>query len=89
MKQTLNNYTKCEIKKGDNVKVITGDEKGKEGMIAKFDRQAGKVKIAGLNMKHHFIKAKDDPEKVGGIKQAEGWIHISNVKLIDKKKKRK
>lgn len=75
---------KYKIKKGDTVKVITGDSKGQQGTVLTIDREKGRVLIEGVNKvsKHARPDAKN-PQ--GGIVQKEAYIHISNVMLVDGK----
>ena len=73
-----------EIKKGIQVKVIVGKDKGKTGEILEIDRKLNKVKIKSINMiKKHLKPTK---ENKGGIISKESFIHQSNVKNIDQKK---
>ncbi len=75
------------IKKGTQVKVITGKDKGKTGEILEINRRLGKIKIKSVNMiKRH---TKPTKENKGGIISKEGFIHHSNIKNIDTKKKEK
>lgn len=69
------------VKKGDNVMIITGKDKAKSGTIIKVDPEANKVVIEGLNMVSKCIKAKSAQEK-GGIVKQNGSIDASNVMLI-------
>ena len=70
------------IKKGEQVKIITGKDKGKTGEILEIDRRLKRVKIKAINMiKKHLKPTK---ENKGGIISKENFIHISNVKNIDK-----
>ena len=74
-----------EIKKGIQVKVIVGKDKGKTGEILEIDRKLNKVKIKSINMiKKHLKPTK---ENKGGIISKESFIHQSNIKNIDKIKK--
>ena len=69
------------IKKGNQVKIITGKDKGKTGEILEIDRSANRVKIKSINMiKKHLKPTK---ENKGGIISKENFIHISNIKSID------
>ncbi|MER1987927.1 MAG: 50S ribosomal protein L24 [Solibacillus sp.] len=72
------------VKKGDKVKVITGKDKGKEGVIlAAFPKQ-DRVLVEGVNIVKKHIKPNQlNPQ--GGIVTQEAAIHISNVMLIDPK----
>ena len=70
------------IKKGTQVKVMTGKDKGKTGEILEIDRKNQRVKIKTINMiKKHLKPTK---ENKGGIITKENFIHISNIKNIDK-----
>ena len=72
------------LKKGIQVKVISGKDKGKTGEILEIDRKLNKIKIKSINMiKKHLKPTK---ENKGGIISKESFIHQSNVKNIDNKK---
>ena len=73
---------KLHIKKGDNVKVIAGDDKGKEGKVLEVIGSKNRAIVEGVNIitKHQKPSA-GKPE--GGIKKVEGTIHINNLMLID------
>ena len=73
-----------QVKKGNQVKVITGKDKGKTGEILEIDRKFNRVKIKAINMiKKHLKPTK---ENKGGIISKENYINISNIKNIDIKK---
>ena len=75
------------IKKGIQVKILTGKDKGKSGEILEIDRKQNKVKVKSINMiKKHLKPTK---ENKGGIITKENFINLSNVKNIDVKKKDK
>ena len=75
------------IKKGTQVRIITGKDKGKTGEILEINRKQKKVKVKSINMiKKHLKPTK---ENKGGIISKENFIHLSNIKNIDLKKKRK
>jgi large subunit ribosomal protein L24 len=75
------------IKKGSQVKIIAGKDKGKTGEILEIDRRADKVKIKSINMiKKHLKPTK---ENKGGIISKENFIHISNIKNTDLTKTKK
>ena len=75
------------IKKGTQVKIITGKDRGKTGEILEIDRKQKRVKIKSINMiKKHLKPTK---ENKGGIISKENFIHLSNIKNIDSKKKEK
>ena len=72
------------LKKGIQVKIITGKDKGKTGEILEINRNLNTVKIKSINMiKKHLKPTK---ENKGGIISKESFIHQSNVKNIDQKK---
>ena len=75
------------LKKGTQVKIISGKDKGKTGEILEINRKLDKIKIKSINMiKKH---TKPTKENKGGIVSKESFIHQSNVKNIDVKKKEK
>ena len=73
------------IKKGNQVKVICGKDKGKEGEVIEIFKSQNKVKVKGINIikKHE----KTTKEKKGGIISKENFIHISNLKSLIKEDK--
>ena len=74
-----------ELKKGIQVKIIAGKDKGKTGEVLEIDRKLNKIKIKSINMiKKHLKPTK---ENKGGIISKENFIHFSNIKNIDQKKK--
>ena len=75
------------IKKGLRVKVLAGKDKKKEGEVIEIDRRNNRVKVKDINMVKKHIKT--TKEKKGGIVSKESFIHISNLKLIDKNTKNK
>ena len=75
------------LKKGAQVKIISGKDKGKTGEILEINRNLKKVKIKSINMiKKH---TKPTKENKGGIISKENFIHQSNIKNIDQKKKKR
>ncbi|MDB9743673.1 50S ribosomal protein L24 [Pelagibacteraceae bacterium] len=75
------------LKKGIQVKIITGKDKGKTGEILEIDRKLNKIKVKSINMiKKH---TKPTKENKGGIISKESFIHWSNVKNLDENKKKK
>ena len=72
------------LKKGIQVKIISGKDKGKTGEILEINRKSEKVKIKSIFMiKKH---TKPTKENKGGIISKESFIHQSNIKNIDMKK---
>jgi len=73
---------KFKIKKGDQVMVIAGNDKGSKGRVLEILRKKNRVIVEGVKIvKKHMKPTQDDP---GGIKEMEASIHISNVMLMDK-----
>ena len=75
------------IKKGLKVKILTGKDKAKEGEVIEIDRSNNRAKVKDLNMIKKHVKT--TKEKKGGIISKESFIHISNLKLVDDKVKKK
>ena len=75
------------LKKGSQVKILSGKDKGKTGEILEINRSLEKVKVKSINMiKRH---TKPTKENKGGIISKESFIHQSNIKNIDVKKSEK
>lgn len=72
-----------KIKVGDNVKIIAGKDKGKDGKVIKTLRDKDKVIVEGINIVKKHIKPGRTNE-TGGILDMEAPIHVSNVKKIEK-----
>ena len=71
------------IKKGLKVRILTGKDKKKEGEIIEIDRQNSRAKVKEINMVKKHVKT--TKEKKGGIISKENYIHMSNLKNLDKK----
>ena len=70
--------------KGDQVKVISGENKGETGKVIAVDTKKNRVKVEGINVvKKHQKPSQSTPQ--GGIIEKEAFIHISNVMVIDPK----
>jgi large subunit ribosomal protein L24 len=74
---------KMKLKKGDEVVVIAGKDKGKRGNIAKVSPATNKVTVSGINMIKKATKPDQQTGEGGGIISKEAGIHASNVMLID------
>jgi large subunit ribosomal protein L24 len=75
---------KLHVSKGDTVRVMRGDDKGKEGKIIRVYPKTGRVTIEGVNMvkKHRRARTADEQS---GIMEMAAPIHASNVMLLDPK----
>ena len=70
------------IKKGIKVKVLVGKDKNKDGEVIEIDRKNFRAKIKGINLVKKHIKT--TKEKKGGIISKENFIHMSNLKSLNK-----
>lgn len=75
---------KLHVSTGDTVRVVRGDDKGKEGKIIRVYRKTGRVTVEGINIvkKHRRARTADEQS---GIVDFPAPIHASNVMLIDPK----
>ena len=72
------------IKTGDKVVVISGKDKGKEGLVVAVKASSNKVIVEGVNVvKKHVRPSQTSPD--GGIVELEAPIHASNVMIVDPK----
>lgn len=73
---------KFHIKKGDKVKVLSGEDKGKEGTVLEMVTRTGKAIVEGINVvKKHKKPDANNPQ--GGIVETEAPIYVSKLMLID------
>ena len=73
------------IKKGLKVRVLAGKDKKKEGEVIEIDRSNNRAKVKEINMVKKHVKT--TKEKKGGIVSKESFIHLSNLALVEDKKK--
>jgi large subunit ribosomal protein L24 len=75
------------IRKGDLVQVIAGSRKDKkQGRVLEIDSTAGRVRVEGVRLqKKHLKPQRSRKTPGGGIIEREGFIHVSNVMLVDPK----
>ncbi len=72
--------TKFHVKRGDQVVVIAGSQKGKSGKVLEILAQKQRVRVEGVAMiKRHLKKSQDHPQ--GTIAEREGSVHVSNLML--------
>jgi large subunit ribosomal protein L24 len=82
MERKSNKQPKLGLRRGDKVRVIAGDDKGKEGTILEVLLDKNRAVVEGVNIvTKHTKPSAGKPE--GGIKKTEVSIHISNLQLID------
>jgi len=82
MEKRKNAKPKLHIRKGDTVKVLAGDDKGKTGTVLEIVLEKNRAIVEGINIvTKHTKPSAGKPE--GGIKKTEAALHISNLMLID------
>lgn len=69
------------VRKGDNVKVLTGKDKGKTGKVLATDPKTGKVLVEGVNIATRHIKARAAGQQ-SAIKKVEAPLDVSNVQIV-------
>src|SRR5579884_1469288 len=75
---------KMHVTKGDTVRVVRGDDKGKEGKIIRVYTKTGRITVEGVNIVKRHRRART-PDEQSGIIDFPAPIHASNVMLIDPK----
>jgi large subunit ribosomal protein L24 len=76
-----------KLRKGDEVVVITGEDRGKRGKILRVFPEKRRVIVEGINfIRRHTRPSQSNPQ--GGIVQREAAIHVSNVMIVDPKSDR-
>jgi len=76
--------TRIHVTKGDTVRVVRGDDKGREGKIIRVYPKTGRVTVDGVNMVKRHRRARTADEQ-SGIVEFPAPIHASNVMLLDPK----
>jgi large subunit ribosomal protein L24 len=75
---------KMHVTKGDTVRVMRGDDKGKEGKVLRMYPKTGRVLVEGINMVKKHRKARNAEEQ-SGIIEMSAPVHASNLMLLDSK----
>ena len=75
---------RIHVTRGDTVRVMRGEDKGKEGKVLKVFPKTGRVTVEGVNIVKRHRKARR-PEEQSGIIEMPAPIHLSNVMLLDPK----
>jgi large subunit ribosomal protein L24 len=82
MEKKKNSKPKLHIRKGDTVKVLAGDDRGKTGKVLEVVLEKNRAIVEGINIvTKHTKPSAGKPE--GGIKKTEASMHVSNLMLID------
>ena len=76
-----------KVKVGDNVRILAGKDKGKEGRVIRTLKKDNKVVVEGINMIKKHVKP-NRMNEVGSIIDVEAPIHVSNVKVVEGKTKK-
>jgi large subunit ribosomal protein L24 len=71
------------VRKGDLVQVITGADRGKQGRVIAVDHMRGRVRIEKVCMRKRHLKPGRAGAQQGGVLEDEGYIHVSNVLLVN------
>lgn len=72
---------KLHIKTGDTVKVLSGNERGNEGVVLSVDRSKNRAIVEGLNMvSKHLKPSASNPQ--GGIEKREAGLNITNLQVV-------
>ena len=74
---------KLHVRKGDQVMVMAGDDKGKTGVVLQVIPEKNRAVVEGVNIVKKHIKATQNQE--GGIQEMEATIHLSNLAVLDPK----
>ena len=81
--------SQIRIKKGDNVYVLSGKEKGKTGKVLEIDHERQRAVVEKLMVfKRHFKRGRNPAAPEGGIVEKNGSIHVSNLALVDPESKK-
>ena len=83
MKVASNAKKRAKIRKGDQVVVITGRDKGKRGRVLEVRPVEGKVKVEGIGVVKRHERPNPQKGTGGGIVEKEALVQISNVQLVD------
>jgi large subunit ribosomal protein L24 len=75
--------TRMKIKKGDQVMVISGKDKGKRGRVIEVLTRKRKVLVEGLNILKHHLRQNRQRGVAGGIVEREAPIDVSNVMIVE------
>ena len=77
------------IKKGDDVYVLSGKEKGKTGKVMEVDHERQRAVVEKLMVfKRHYKRGRNPAAPEGGVVEKNGTIHISNLALLDPESKK-
>ena len=75
-------HVRVDIRRNDTVKVITGDDEGKEGRVLRVFPADGKILVEHVKMVKKHVRPNPQRQIQGGIAEQESRISISNVQLV-------
>ena len=82
MERKFNQQPKLRIRKGDLVKVIAGDDRGKEGRVLEVNLETRRIVVEGVNIVTRHLKPSAGKPN-GEIRKTEAGVHVSNLARID------
>lgn len=82
LERVARKYAKLHVKKGDNVRILAGKDRGKEGRVLQVLKAKGRCLVEGINQCKRHQKPNQQMQK-GGIIEKEASVHLSNVQVID------
>ncbi len=71
------------IRRGDLVKVVAGADSGKQGRVIAIDHRTSRVRVEKVRMQKRHLKPGRKGARAGGVVEQEGYLHISNVMLVN------
>ena len=78
----------ARIRKGDEVVVISGKDRGKQGKVLRVVPRKDRVYVEGLNIVKRHQRPRPGSNEPGGVIEKEGPIHLSNVAVLDPREKK-
>lgn len=82
MERKFNKQPKLKIRKGDMVRVIAGDDRGKEGRVLEVNLEKRRIVVEGVNIITKHLKPSAGKPN-GELKKTEAGVHVSNLAIID------
>lgn len=82
MERKFNKQPKLKIRKGDMVRVIAGDDRGKEGRVLEVNLEKRRIVVEGVNIVTKHLKPSAGKPN-GELKKTEAGVHVSNLAIID------
>ena len=77
--------SKMKVRRDDQVKVISGKDRGKTGRVLRVQPERDRVFVEGLNIVKRHQRPQPGSTAPGGVIEKEGPVHVSNVAIVDPK----